>query len=263
MTARPYAPPPEATPHRRLCLAADMEQYSRLETRAQSVMQADLVRALDEAAMLAGLDRAAWARQPQGDQELAILPEGTPEASILGPFVRHLTAQLAALNAHRPATIRMRLRLAVDIGIVEDAALGHAGPAPVAVARYLSAPQLKTALATAHSANLAVIISDQLYQDVVRLGNHDLDPSQYVRTHVRVKEFGNYGWMHLPGHSPDDEWSSVSIPAEPQSPPGEPDPGPVLLSQHVREGVTVGRDVIGDVTVGLPSHTPPADRCPR
>ncbi|WP_030017297.1 hypothetical protein [Streptomyces monomycini] len=259
MSTRPYPPTPEISPQRRLCLAADMEQYSRLETRTQTVMQADLVRVLDKAATLTGLDRAAWIRQPQGDQELAVLPDNTPEASVLGPFVRHLAAQLAFLNAHRSTAMRMRLRLAVDIGVVEDAALGHAGPAPVAVARYLNAPQLKFVLASVPSTDLVAIVSDRLYQDVVRLGNQGLDPSHYVRTHIRVKEFGNYGWIHVPGHSPDAAWSGAGGSTAPQSPPCTPGPSPARLSQHVNAGVAVGRDVTGGVIVGLPRHIPLTD----
>lgn len=108
-----------------MCLAADVAQYSRLDTPSQSAVQAELVRVLDEAAASAGLDRTAWARQPQGDQEFAVLPDGTPEALVLGPFVRHLAAGIAGLNSCRGAATRMRLRLAVDVGVVADAALGQ------------------------------------------------------------------------------------------------------------------------------------------
>ncbi|MFC4328862.1 hypothetical protein ACFPC0_13720 [Streptomyces andamanensis] len=240
---------------RRLCLAADMEQYSRLDTRTQAVVQSDLVRLLDEAAALVGLDRAAWERQPQGDQELAVLPAATPEVTVLGPFVHQLAARLGVLNA-RTAGPRVRLRLAVDRGVVADAALGHAGPAPVAVARYVNAPQLKAVLSAIRPADLAVIVSDRLYQDVVRSGHPDLDPAQYVRAHVRVKEFGGYGWIRVPGHASDEVSSVVEAPDGSLPPAGERLPGRPAPSQHVHQGVAVGRDVRGGLTVGLPV-TPP------
>ncbi|MFC0845006.1 hypothetical protein ACFH04_14970 [Streptomyces noboritoensis] len=252
-----YTPPREAVPRRRLCLAADVEQYSRLDTRAQSAVQADLVRALDEAATLTGLERAEWARQPQGDQEFAVLPKATPEATVLGPFVHHLAARLAVLNSRRTTTTCMRVRLAVDSGVVADAALGHAGPAPVAVARFVNAPQLKAALAAVLSTDLAVIVSDRLYQDVVRLGSNDLDPGQYVRVHIRVKEFGGYGWIHVPGHSPEEVCPPVEGADGPERAPATfllgPETG-LALFQYVHEGVAVGRDVTGGVAVGLPPH---------
>lgn len=251
----------DVIPHHRLCLAADMEQYSCLDTRIQSAVQSDLVRLLDEAATLTGLDRNAWARQPQGDQEFAVLPEATPEATVLGPFVQHLVARLGTLNA-RPAAPRVRLRLAIDTGVVADAALGHAGPAPVAVARYVNSPQLKAVLAALSSADLGVIVSDRLYQDVVRFGHPDLDSAQYVRAHVRVKEFGGYGWIRVPGRGPDEVRRSVEGAGSRLPLPDSLAASPTTLSQHVHQGVAVGRDVSGGLTVGLPVYPPPADPGP-
>ncbi|MGW2918490.1 hypothetical protein ACWDBF_11600 [Streptomyces angustmyceticus] len=248
---------PDGLPHRRLCLAADVEQYSCLDTRAQSAVQSELVRMLDEAAVLTGLDRAAWTRQPQGDLEFAVLPEATPEDAVLGPFVHHLAIRLRDRNA-RPAAPRVRLRMAVDTGVVADAALGHAGPAPVAVARYVNAPQLRAALGTLAAADLAVIVSDRLYQDVVRSGGPDLDPGQYVRAHVRVKEFGGYGWIRVPGHAPDDVRSAVAEAPGPKPPPDGDGADRTTLSQYVHQGAAVGRDVVGGLTVGLPVLPSPA-----
>lgn len=253
--------PPDHLPHRRLCLAADVEQYSRLDTRTQSAVQSELVRMLDEAAALTGLNRAAWARQPQGDLEFAVLPEATSEAVVLGRFVHHLGVRLGDRNA-RPAAKRVRLRVAVDAGLVAHAALGYAGPAPVAVARYVNAPQLKAVLATLTAADLAIIVSDRLYQDVVRSGRWDLDPAQYVRVHVQVKEFGGYGWIRVPGQAPDDVRSAMVETPEPKPSPETGAPSRMTLSQYVHHGAAVGRDVVGGLTVGPPAPPPPAGSGP-
>ncbi|MEV2250725.1 hypothetical protein AB0I94_09135 [Streptomyces sp. NPDC050147] len=258
--------PPVGLPHRRLCLAVDVEQYSRLDTLMQSAVQSELVRMLDEAAALTGLDRAAWMRQPQGDLEFAVLPEATPEHAVLGPFVHHLAVRVGDRNTC-PAAQRVRLRMAVDTGMVATAALGHAGPAPVAVARYVNAPQLKAVLATLTAADLAVIVSDRLYQDIVRSGRRGLDPTQYVRAHVRVKEFGGYGWIRVPGHAPDDVRSAVAESPEPDQKPSPEADAPSRttrtdLSQYVHQGAAVGRDVVGGLTVGLPVAPPPASSGP-
>ncbi|MHC3816819.1 hypothetical protein [Streptomyces sp. CB02488] len=234
-----------------------MEKYSRLDTRTQSAVQSELVRMLDEAAGLTGLDRTSWTRQPQGDQEFAVLPEATPEDVVLGPFVHHLAVRLGDRNA-RPGAQRIRLRMAVDSGVVADAALGHAGPAPVAVARYVNAPQLRAVLATLTTADLAVMVSDRLYQDVVRSGRRDLDPAQYVRAHVRVKEFGGYGWIRVPGHALDDVGSAATETPKTNPSPHTDAPSLAPLSQHVHQGVAVGRDVVGGLSIGLSVPPPPA-----
>ncbi|MFJ5228792.1 hypothetical protein ACIQBJ_02725 [Kitasatospora sp. NPDC088391] len=252
---------PESPQGQRICMGADVEKYSCLDTRAQSAVQADLVRLLDEAAAFSGLDRTTWERQPQGDSEFAVLPESTPETAVLGPFVQHLTACLRVFNA-RVAAPRIRLRLAVDAGIAAGSALGHAGPAPVAVARYINSAQLKATLTGLPTADLAVMISDRLYQDVVRSGHPDLDPGQYLRVHVRVKEFLGYAWILVPGHGPDEMREFVDGPTNPWPvPPAAATAiavaaAPMPLTQHVKHGAAVGRDVHGTITIGAPAHFP-------
>lgn len=212
---------------RHLCMAADVEKYSRLDTLRQEDVQADLVRVLEEAAALSGLDRTAWARQAQGDQEFAVLPADISESVVLGDFVRHLAVRLGERNANQAEDARMRLRLAVDVGVARTAALGHSGPAPVAVARYLNAPQLKRVLEAIDSTDLAVIISDRLYQDVVRLRGQGLDPERYAKAHIRQKEFSGYGWIHVPEHDPAELEPLVADP-EPDSGPDAPAPHNVV-----------------------------------
>ncbi|RKN39263.1 hypothetical protein [Streptomyces hoynatensis] len=195
---------------RHLCMAVDVEKYSRLDTPHQEAAQADLVRILEDAAVLSGLDRTRWGRQAQGDQEFTVLPQDTSEAALLGDFVRHLAATLAERNLRHDAAKRLRLRLAFDIGVARTAALGYSGPTPVSVARYLNAPQLKRVLAAVTSTNLVVIVADRLYQDVVRLRAHGLNPEEYARVHIQQKEFTGYGWIHLPGHGPADIRAAVA-----------------------------------------------------
>ncbi len=75
------------------------------------------------------------------------------------------------------------------------------------MARYLNAPEVKRALAAAGSASLVVVISDRLYQDVVRSRFHGHDPEEYRRIHVEQKGFAGYGWVRLPGVDPQDAGS--------------------------------------------------------
>ncbi|RZE02820.1 hypothetical protein C0Q64_11110 [Streptomyces albidoflavus] len=204
---------------RHLCMAADAEKYSRLDTPGQEALQADLVRVLEEAAMLSGLDRTTWERQPKGDEEFAVLPADTQEPLVLGRFVRHLAVRIGERNANRAEGERMRLRLAIDFGVARTAALGHSGPAPVSVARYLNADQLKRVLEKLSSTDLVVIVSDRVYQDVVRFrgDGQGLDPARYVKVHVRKKEFSGYGWIHVPEHTREELEPLVADP-EPDEP---------------------------------------------
>ncbi|MER5970424.1 hypothetical protein ABT112_11935 [Streptomyces sp. NPDC002055] len=242
-TVSPWGKPrPDVTS--RLCLAADIEQYSHLDTPDQRAAQAQLARVLRMAAERSGLDHGRWSTQPQGDLEFAVLPPGTPEQLVLGAYVTHLAAELGGYNATRRPAERMRLRLAIDNGVATTAALGFSGPAPIAVARYLNAPEVKEALAAAGSASLAVVVSDRLYQDVVRSGFHGLAPEHYRRIHVRQKEFAGYGWLRLPGVDPQDA----------QAPwPGAPEDGPRPPARAEERGQPsfVQHDVHGTAIQGV------------
>ncbi|MGW7428749.1 hypothetical protein ACWGIN_04285 [Streptomyces sp. NPDC054861] len=246
MTNQPSLPLPaqESIP-RRLCLAADVEKYSLLDTLGQETVQSDLVRLLEEAAERSGLDRTTWERQPQGDQEFAVLPLDTPESVVLGDFVRHLSQRLGVRNANRDTAERMRLRLAVDTGVARTAALGYAGPAPVALARYLNADQLKRVLEGIDSTDLALIVSDRLYQDVVRLRGQGLDPRTFAKVHVKQKEFTGYGWIHVPEHGPEE---LAELVADPEPKPGEGTrTGPTHVVERNEGVVHYGS---GDATTG-------------
>ncbi|MEU1788258.1 hypothetical protein ABZ553_20770 [Streptomyces sparsogenes] len=208
--------PSQAITARHLCMAADVESYSRRHTPSQAAVQADLVRVLEEAAAFSGLNHTAWSRQPQGDQEFAVLPVDTPEAVVLGVFVRHLSKLLGERNANRAESDRMRLRLAIDFGVAPTAALGYSGPTAVAVARYLNAAPLKRVLNAIDTTDLAVMVSDRLYQDVVRSCGEGLDPEHYVKVHIEEKEFSGYGWVYVPEHGPE-ELRPLVIDPEPEA----------------------------------------------
>ncbi|MFJ5608154.1 hypothetical protein ACIQCJ_01970 [Streptomyces sp. NPDC093221] len=260
MASQPHEWPNGAI-RRHLCIAADVEKYSHRDIPSQATAQHDLVGVLEEATALSGLDRAGWIRQAQGDQELSVLPADVSEAVVLGTFTKHLSDRLGIRNASRPPRDRMRLRLAIDTGVAALAALGHAGPAPIAVARYLNAPQLRAVLEKIFAADLAVIVSGRLYEDVVKSRCRGLDPDQYVRAHVRQKEFSDYGWIQVPGRHPDEVRAVVeSLEIIQSVGPGrrevaaEPSSGKYDRSQWVGKGIAIQDSVVGrDLNFGVPS----------
>ncbi|MET9493495.1 hypothetical protein [Streptomyces sp. NPDC006552] len=243
---------PRPDDYRRLCLAADIEQYSRFDTPGQRTAQAQLSRVLRAAAERSGLDHGTWSVQPQGDMEFAVLPAGTSEQVVLGKYVTHLAAELGGYNATRRPAGRIRLRLAIDTGVAATAALGFSGPAPIAVARYLDAPEVKRVLAAVTSANLVVVISDRLYQDVVRLRSHGHDPEQYRPIHVEQKGFAGYGWVRLPGVDPRDAGKAWRDKPEggPRPPARAADVERPSFIQHGVHGTAVQGVIHGSVVHG-------------
>ena len=97
-----------------------------------------------------------------------------------------------------------------------------------------------------------MVISDRLYQDVVRLRLHGHDPEQYRRIHVEQKGFAGYGWVRLPGVDLQDLGES-----RPDTPEGGPRPParaaaerPSFVQQDVH-GTAVQGVIHGSVVYGV------------
>ncbi|GAB7038774.1 hypothetical protein JCM9533A_26240 [Catenuloplanes niger JCM 9533] len=187
-------------PVRRLLVAVDMENYSRRDNVLQFRAQADLQKILASAADDLGFDRSAWWTQPQGDGELAVLPEGTNEIRIVTRLTATLDRLLREHNRGLTEEARVRLRLAMHEGIVHlDGATGAAGAAAVTVCRLRDAEPARAALRRFPHANVVLIISDRLFEDIVR-HYHDARPDRFARVVADVpgKGFTEPAWIHVP-----------------------------------------------------------------
>ncbi|WSA10909.1 hypothetical protein OG958_09105 [Micromonospora sp. NBC_01813] len=193
-----------ADPDRRILVAVDMESYSRrdnvLQHRAQLAFHEVMTTACNEL----GLDRASWQIQQGGDGELAILPQGTSERAVLARLTPVLDRLLRETNRGLSSEARVRLRVGVHEGPVHlDGANGYPGEAVVTVCRLVDSPELKTALRQFREAAVALIVSDRLYQDIVR-HYQDLRPDHFQQVTARIpdKEFEAAAWIYVPGESP-------------------------------------------------------------
>ncbi|MFC4909959.1 hypothetical protein [Actinomadura gamaensis] len=178
----------------RLLLAVDIQGYSRLTARQQLAAQHDLAAVLDRAAAAAGLRRADWIEQVGGDGELATLPAGTAPAAVAGDFVLGFDAALRDVNAARdaggragaPRGWRLRVRLALHHGTLTPGPFGPAGDAPVAVQRLLDSAALRRLLDDPRR-DLAVVVSDAMFADVVRSGFCALPAAAFEPVRITAK----------------------------------------------------------------------------
>ncbi|MFP3964890.1 hypothetical protein SMC26_21425 [Actinomadura fulvescens] len=171
-----------------MLLAVDIQAYSRLNTREQLLAQRWLSAVLDTAAAHVGLDRTRWDKQVGGDGELDILPEGTDSAPVAGEFVIALAAALKAINATGDDTAPpLRVRLALHHGTLTAGPFGPAGDAPIVVQRLLDAVPLRRLLAEDPSRDLAYVVSDTLFEDVVQTGFCGLPPADFRSFKVTAK----------------------------------------------------------------------------
>jgi hypothetical protein len=183
----------------RLCVAADIEGYSRRDNNEASALQRALVELLAGARRHAGITEHAVDVQHQGDAELALMPAGIDESIVIPAMIGHIADALDVFN-RRSGRERMRLRVALHRGFVSPSAAGWAGNASVAVFRILNCAPLRDALTNHADVDFVVGVPDVLYQDVIAHGYGDLDPSRFSDMTVDVpgKHYRERVWLHVP-----------------------------------------------------------------
>jgi hypothetical protein len=229
---------------RALCVAVDAKGYSKLATKGQHELQKDLLGVLDAAAADARLDRMEWSLQPQGDGELAVLPGDQDERLVVDAFVRHLDAQLTALNEDRLPEARLRLRIAVHHGVAISAPNGYSGPAPVHVSRLLSSAALHEALENSR-ANLVLALSESYYEELVLSRLTSLREEDFRLSEIDEEKFQGGVWIHVP-------FRSLQTSADDSNPDGASGSDPVRsASARVHAEATITADTVDGKLTGV------------
>lgn len=188
----------------RLVLAVDVEKYSARDAREQLRAQNELHRILSAAARDVGLDQRQWYEQVSGDGELVVLPEDVDVSVVVGDFTSCLEMILGEYNGQVVDGIgrRLRLRVALHHGTLTPGPFGPAGDAPIVVSRLLDAEPLRRLLAEQQDRDLALIVSQSLYQDVVRTGFCSLDPDEFHAVRVNAKGMQYDGFVRRSDQRP-------------------------------------------------------------
>ncbi|MCW2947359.1 MAG: hypothetical protein JWR24_4076 [Actinoallomurus sp.] len=179
----------------RLVLAVDVEKYSARDAREQLRAQTDLRHILSLAAQNVGLDRSLWYEQVSGDGELVVLPEDVDVSVVVGDFTHQIEKILGEFNRQRTAGARLRLRVALHHGTLTPGPFGPAGDAPIVVSRLLDAKAVRRVLADQQDRDVALIVSQTLYQDVVRTGFCSLHPDEFRSVRVNAKGVVYHGFV--------------------------------------------------------------------
>ncbi|GAA3943498.1 hypothetical protein GCM10023085_26760 [Actinomadura viridis] len=200
--ARPAAEHSGAVPERdsgvRLCFATDIERFSRFRTPEAARAQRRFVDLLADARRHAGVP--ATDPQPSGDGQFEVFPAALDESVLIPRLVEGLWEALARTNADLSAHARLRVRAALHRGHVRRGVNGWIGESAIAVHRLLDSARLRRALADHPEADLALIVSDILYRDVIVHGYGRLAPEAFRRVRVRLpdKGFEEEGWIYVP-----------------------------------------------------------------
>jgi Protein kinase domain len=149
-----------------------------------------------------GMDLAEVGHEWTGDGINAIMPADMDPTVVLPVLIRSLAAHLGADNAR--SIDRIRLRMAIGVGLVEHNRTGFGGPMIVDINRLVDSAPLRAALSAHPTADLAVAISDQVHATVIRPGYPGIPSGQFSRVDVIAKEFAAPAWIWVSAR----QWST-------------------------------------------------------
>ncbi len=182
-------------------LGIDIEGFNRPEwtdpTRAR--LRARLHRLVDRAIAVAEIALSSTVRTDTGDGLWLLVSSEVSTARLLHPLVSRLASGLAGDNQQVPAAERLRLRVAVHAGEVLHDPYGHTGASFNHAARLLDAEATRAVLAASPTADVVLVVSDTVYEGVVRHGYEGIDPAGWQPIRIHAKETTTRAWVHLPG----------------------------------------------------------------
>jgi len=152
------------------------------------------------------LDMRVVDHQWTGDGINAVLPSDIDPPVVLSVLIRALAAGLSADNARY--SDRIRLRMAVGVGLIERKAAGFGGPMIVDINRLVDSAALRSALSDEPVADLAVAISDQVFTLIIQPGYLGIPVDQFNQANVMAKEFSGTAWIWLPTR----QWTKPAYP---------------------------------------------------
>jgi CRP-like cAMP-binding protein len=138
--------------------------------------------------------------EDRGDGILIVIPPNVPTAEAIDQLLRALPRALDQHNSSQRNrnSARFQLRLSASVGPVASDKMGVSGEAIIVAARLVEAPAFKEAF-VGSTARLGIIVSQFVYDTVIR-HSPDLDyVASYFEIRVEVKELSTTAWMKLIG----------------------------------------------------------------
>lgn len=135
--------------------------------------------------------------EDRGDGALILVPPSVSKVILLDPMLACICAALAQHNRTAPLGEQFRLRFAVHAGEVAGDEHGLTGTDIITACRMLDAWELRASLFTSPG-QVAMIVSNSIYEGIVRHGYGNINPSTYHPVSVQVKKSMIHAWIHLP-----------------------------------------------------------------
>ncbi|TDP95027.1 tetratricopeptide repeat protein [Labedaea rhizosphaerae] len=184
---------------RRLCAALDIAAWS---SRTKGGARAETASVVHEALRLAGESIAVpierWTMHAAGDGALIVFPGDIDESAMIAALTRSLAAELGRYNKVQPAGERLRVRLSIAQGTLHTTPFGFSDDVTIGVARLVNCSVLRAALVGYPASDVALIVSEDVFHDVIVHERHGLAARSFWPVVAADKEFQAPAWIHVP-----------------------------------------------------------------
>jgi hypothetical protein len=137
--------------------------------------------------------------EDRGDGLRLVLPAGLiSPTDVVDTFVLRLSTALREHRRYVSEAARIRLRIAFDLGLLAAHRGSWTGEPVIRVARLVDAEAARDLLTNHVSVDLAVVVSNGLFESVVRHGYGRIAPDCFRQIQVTVKEFDKPAWLLVP-----------------------------------------------------------------
>ncbi|GAA4063423.1 effector-associated domain 2-containing protein [Actinomadura miaoliensis] len=207
--------------------ACDIVGFGKRPDGVQRRLREVMYEALSRCFGASGLPYDDCYREDRGDGAIIILPPASDPARLVHPLPDHLRAELRRHNEVSVEQAQMRLRVALHAGPLTMDDNGMVGVTVNHAARLLDAPSFKAAF-TESAADLGILASDEFYREVIKEGLGAIDPTEFRRIEIRLKETYADGWLCIrePVGERSSESGSPLAPTARDTEPSKTVPGP-------------------------------------
>ena len=181
-------------PLTRSFLVLDVERYRARDNVQRQTVREDFYAVLHRALEDAGIKAEERTVEDRGDGVLAVFDR--PVWDVLDDVVDGLIKHLANINTTKKPSDWLRLRFAVNSGFVHQDSHGWSGAALDETFVLNGLPPVKDILRSADRAQSVLVVSNEVYRNVVQQRVRNLDPAVYQQ----VEDNGQIGWAMVPGY---------------------------------------------------------------
>lgn len=180
-------------------VAIDVESSGTRNDSLLLQMRADLRRIIQHSLNRQSIAMTDVTVSDLGDGYRVLLPATVTPMAALDPLVPNLATELRLHRATSSVANRLRLRVAVHTGLLQPEPDGTWTGTPLREStRLLDADAARRVLRETLEANLVLVVSQTLYDTVIRHG-YALDPASFRRFRLRAKETDEAAWLYVPG----------------------------------------------------------------